>query len=114
MKINKDLAIPAPSVKGIGIVSEGPSEDRYPEVHLETKEGLGLPKSGTITFRYDTESETSRKGSYSCTLSLRSVVSADGEKDARPSKRDTSAEDALDALAKEKSKAKEEPADEGY
>lgn len=84
------------------------AEDRppeYPTTHLEFKagEGVEIPKDGTITFKFHlaNKSEGDKRCSY--TIDLKELVSVTGEKDIRPSKRDTSAEDALDKLAKEKS-----------
>lgn len=89
---------PVPSTK-----EDRPPE--YPTAHLEFKSGddTELPKDGTITFKYhlSNKSEGDKRCSY--TLDLKELVSVTGEKDIRPSKRDTSAEDALDKLAKEKS-----------
>lgn len=94
---NYDGAIPSPKAQ------DRPPE--YPTAHLEFKSGedTELPKDGTITFKYhlSNKSEGDKRCSY--TLDLKELVSVTGEKDNRPSKRDTSAEDALDKLAKEKS-----------
>lgn len=84
----------------------------YPSVYIDSDKKLGLPKKGTVTFRYELKSETSREGrdqepKYSCELELQSIESS--EKSSKSSKKESS-EDALDNLRKKK----DEKADDNY
>jgi hypothetical protein len=92
-------------------------EPDYPTLHLDGKTELHLPKEGEITFHYCLVSETSsenKKGEhrYQCTLEIKELCSVEGEKDERPSRRDTSAEDSLDSLMKKKQEEEESDDDD--
>jgi hypothetical protein len=106
---NISLAIPPHNFEGAQVASQtdSPREPDYPILHLDGKTELHLPKEGEITFHYCLISETSsenKKGEhrYQCTLEIKELCSVEGEKDERPSRRDTSAEDSLDSLMKKK------------
>ena len=97
-----------------------PKENHYPTFTYDGPEELGLPNSGTMTIRFkEVRRETSDRGGkkhYSCTIEVREIVSAKGEKDIRPAKTDKSAEDALDGHMKDMMKKKHmvEDKDEDY
>lgn len=84
----------------------GPSEisdEHYPSFHFSGDEPLDIPHEGTMTIRYKKTSSAMSKGSkgesYSCTIDVQEIVSAEGKKGAEaPSKRDKSAEESLDKL----------------
>lgn len=94
----------------------GPSDigdEHYPSFHFSGDEPLDIPHEGTMTIRYKKTSSSMSKGSkgesYSCTVEVQEIVSADGKKGAdAPSKRDKSAEENLDRLMSEKEKSSEE------
>lgn len=107
--MKKDINLALPSSSG-DILSSTAKEARpeYPTLHLDGYETLDLPKEGTITFKYALKSETKSKGrdgkeKYSCVLEIKKLVTVQKERDERPYKRDTSTEDSLDSLMKEKS-----------
>jgi hypothetical protein len=84
----------------------------YPEFTYSGDKELNLPKRGkmTIEFCVTREVEESREGGedyYSCTIKVEKILDVVGEKDERPSKRDMSAEESLDAIAKSLSKLRE-------
>jgi len=89
--------------------SDSGSAKYYPTLHLEGSE-LDFPEDGTVTFEFSVKRRTESKnsdGSERCEYDLeirklKSVKAAPGEKDEQPYKRDTSAEDALDRLMKER------------
>lgn len=113
---NKDLAFSYDN----GPISAAPSSEakHYPVLHLEGSD-LEFPEDGTATFEYCVKRRTESKnpdGSERCEYdleirTLKSVKATPGEKDEQPYKRDTSAEDALDALMKEKQKGNAESDD---
>jgi hypothetical protein len=115
MKYNHDLGEQAESPTSVETQTGG-TRIFYPSVHLSGDEELDLPEEGTITFKFKIRREASSKGEngklrYECDLDLTKLVAAEGEKDARPSKRDTSAEDSLDKLMKGRS---DDSGDEDY
>ncbi len=80
--------------------------EHFPEFTFEHSEDV-VPDHGTMVIEYETSRKSDDRNRdpdrrYSCTICVKKIVSAEGEKDLRPSQRDTSTEDALDALAKEK------------
>jgi hypothetical protein len=82
-------------------------KDHYPTIHFEGPEELGLPEHGTMLVHYKVKREVETKHPpdrhwYSCDIEIRKICGAEAEKDMRPSKRDTSAEDSLDRLMKER------------
>jgi hypothetical protein len=81
----------------------------YPEFTYSGDKELELPEEGEMVIKFRTvrETEDVREGRYTCTVEVLSIEKVKGEKDNRPSKRDTSAEDALDTLAKAFGKDKE-------
>lgn len=92
------------------------SEVYYPEFTFYEDGPPKFPDEGTMVIRYkkirSSVDEKARKGRrYSCTLEVREIVSAEGEKESAesdaPSKRDTRTGDALDKLAAERSKKDE-------
>jgi hypothetical protein len=110
MKKNLDLILPP---YGGSPASPGDRMPDYPTLHLEGKEGeLEFPDEGVATFRYCVKSETTTTnpdGSKRCVyvLEIKSLSGVKKTADERPSKRDTSTEENLDRLMKEKQ-------DEGY
>ena len=99
-------------------------EPYYPSVQIvvpEEKGDIDMPEEGTVTFSYKLKRETTvkREGKTVCEydLDLTELNGYKGKADERPSKRDMSAEDALDKLAKEKMEkheAEEDDEEEGY
>lgn len=91
--------------------------EHYPTIHFEGPEELGLPEHGTMLVHYKVLKETETKSGdrewYSCDIAIKRIISAEAEKDMRPSKRDTSAEDNLDRLMREH-ESDEEKGDDGY
>lgn len=79
--------------------------DHYPTIHFEGPEELGLPEHGTMLVHYkvkrEVETKTPQGDWYSCDIEVRKILGVEAEKDIRPSKRDTSAEDALDNLMRQ-------------
>ncbi len=87
-------------------------EAHYPSFNYEGKEKLDVPDEGVMTVRYkkthSSMSENDKSGKrYSCCIEVREVIGVDGEEVEAPSKRNTEAEDALDALMSEKKSKKE-------
>lgn len=71
----------------------------YPELHITRKAPLEIPKEGTLTIRYKKIASSEREESYSCTIEVHEIVSAEGDEVDAPAKSDRSAEEALDVLA---------------
>lgn len=59
-----------------------------------------------MVIRYKKVSSSEREDSYSCTLEVHEIVSAEGEQNKSPSQRDKSVDEALDALVEAKKKEK--------
>lgn len=95
---------------------ESPSEVRdekmYPSFHVESDEKIDFPHEGEMTIKFKKTSSEMREGKngdrYSCTIEVRKIVEMYPAKDNRPSKRDKSAEESLDALAANRMKEKED------
>jgi hypothetical protein len=89
----------------------------YPEFQYSGDKELDLPKEGTMTIRYcvtrEVEEKRNGKDWYQCTVEVKEILSVEGEKDDMPTKRDTSASDALDAIAMSLSKLKAHEESEG-
>ncbi len=89
-------------------------EPYYPSVHITVPEDqLDMPDEGTVTFKYKLRRETTvnrPNGKTVCEydLDLTELTKYKKAVDERPAKSDTSAGDALDKLAEEKSKEKDE------
>lgn len=91
-------------------VSDSKDEIVYPKFCYRGPKDLDLPESGTmvIQFRktqeeYHADEETGEHTFYECEITVKKILAAKEEPDIRPSKRDTSTEDALDELARENS-----------
>lgn len=113
MKLNIELGekISEPST---ATMSSSKDKMYYPELHLTSDEELDIPETGTMVIQYKKVGYSSRNGKHTCDLEVHKVISADETKGpSAPSKRDKSAEEALDALAKEKSANKAEEEAEG-
>jgi hypothetical protein len=106
-----DLALPAYGGDPVSLSSHTDRPPDYPSLHLEfdDEDAPDFPDDGTITLRYHvsqkTESDRNGKQRCSYTLEVQKLVDVKGEKDIRPSKRDTSTEDNLDRLMKAKQEA---------
>jgi hypothetical protein len=89
----------------------------YPDFQYSGDKELDLPKEGTMTIRYcvtrEVEEKRNGKDWYQCTVEVKEILSVEGEKDDMPTKRDTSASDALDAIAMSLSKLKAHEESEG-
>lgn len=90
----------------------------YPTFHYDGKKQLKLPGSeGMMLIKYrkvsSSESENDEgEMRYSCTIEVQEIVSAKSDEDVEaPAGHDRETEDALDALAREKVKAKEKAQD---
>lgn len=111
MKLNIDLAekwdMP------LSVMSESRnSEVHYPQLHITRDEEIHLPKEGTMVIRYRKVGYSEHgKGDdmrYTCDIEVHKILSVEElEEVENPSKRDRSAEEALDKLASEKSKEKD-------
>ncbi len=94
---------------------EGSDETVYPKFCYRGPKDLDLPECGTMvisyqktTEKYKADEETGDHYYYECEITVKKILGAKEEMDMRPSKRDMSAEDALDAMAKEKMEEHEE------
>jgi hypothetical protein len=102
-----DLSLKPESNSPMGMAESRPL---YPSFHYSGEKDLDLPMEGTMTVQFcitrktSTETDTG-KHHYSCDIDLKKITNVKSEVSA-PTKRDTSAEDALDKLAEEKSKEK--------
>jgi len=121
MKLNLSTEIPPrPYGDGSPVAVVGSSRPNYPEVRFEGPEELNLPDTGKITLEYKLTREVSEDNSaghwYICNLEIRKIVDVTAtDKPAAPSNRDTSTEDALDKLAKDKQAEEADETDsEGY
>lgn len=101
----------------------GPNEKEqevyYPEFNFREDSKPEFPEEGVMEIRYRkvrSSYDKKSKKPYSCTIEVMEIIEAEGdEEDEAPTKKDTSAEDALDALAREKMKGKKNEEDgEGY
>jgi hypothetical protein len=95
MKMNLNIKLGEP-MKGPSPL--GPEDPYYPSITFHEDEPLDLPKEGLMVIRYKKARGTEEKdGSYSCTVEVQEIVSVEAKKTEAPSKRDKSAEEALDA-----------------
>jgi len=83
------------------------NKEGFPAFTFYYDEPRQFPEEGTMVIKYcllrsDSDNRRPEDSKYSCTIAVEELVSAEGEKDMSPSKRDTSASDALDKLAQEK------------
>jgi hypothetical protein len=83
-----------------------PPENRtvYPQFHYSGPKELELPDEGCMTIHFKKTSETSAtrqdgKHWYECSIEVRQICDVEDNEPDAPSRRDTSAEDALDMLA---------------
>lgn len=86
-----------------------PQKDRvyYPELYINHDSPLDIPKEGTMVIRYKKVASSEREDNYTCTIEVHKLVSVEGEDDVEtPSKRDKSAEEALDSIVAAKKKEK--------
>jgi len=120
MKKSIDLGVSPKEAYG-AIPSSPMDEDRtiYPCFHYSGDESLDLPRRGKMLIEFSVREETTRTDEdgdtrYMCDIQVEKILSVEGEKDIRPSKRDMSAEDALDAIAKALNTEKSDDNDEGY
>jgi len=93
-------------------------ETIYPKFCYRGPKDLDLPDCGTMVICYQKTTEKYKANEegehyyYECEITVKRILAAEEEKDIRPSKRDMSADDALDALAKAKSEDNENEGDE--
>ena len=78
-------------------------DDVYPSFHYSGPKELDLPDSGEMTICFKKSSETSkvrRDGShwYECCIEVQSIKDVDDDEPESPTRRDTSAGDALDKI----------------
>lgn len=94
---------------------ESPSHDEkndYPQFTYYHEGEFDGPEEGVMTIRYckvksDHDTRRPADKQYSCTIGVEEIVSVKAVKSEAPATRDKSAEEALDALAAEKSKSNE-------
>ena len=96
-----DMGGPMPSFQS----DEGSEKTRYPSFHYSGPEELKLPDEGEMTVSFKKTSETSRTrrdGSrwYECDIEVQCICDVEDDEPDEPTHRDTSAEDALDTLAR--------------
>ncbi len=101
--MNTPIDLKQKSEFGSPITSPGMDvADSYPEFRVSGEDELGIPDEGTMTIKYRITREVSEKRGekehYSCTVEVQSIEKVSGQRNA-PSKRDHSAEEALDILA---------------
>jgi hypothetical protein len=102
-----DNGMPQPVSPG----DDGTKND-YPKFTYYHDEESDFPEEGIMTIRYckvrsDDDTGRPEDKRYSCTIGVEEIISYKAVKSEAPASRDKSAEDALDALAAEKSKANE-------
>ena len=90
----------------------------YPCFHYSGPKELDLPDHGDMNIHFRKKSETSKvleDGShwYECCIQVRKICDVEGEEVSAPTHRDTSTEDALDALAKAVTKRMGDDGEEG-
>lgn len=103
MKLNLDLEEKGPESP---LAVSGDKDRRYfPEFTFREKDEPEFPDEGKMVIRYKkvrTAMDAKSSKPYSCTVEVREIVSAEGEKDDAPSKKYDEAGPALDKLAAEK------------
>lgn len=110
MKTNIDLGQESLTCCPCEAISQTKAPEKYyPTMRIEmTGEGPDIPEEGTMTIRFkkveETNSNRGEKSRYSCTLEAREIVSMTDESASASHSQRKDTEDALDALAKEKSK----------
>lgn len=83
------------------------SGEYRPEFTFREKDEPEFPDAGIMKIRFKkvrSAMDLNSAKPYSCTIEVREIISAEGEKDDRPSKKYDEAGPALDKLAAEKSK----------
>jgi hypothetical protein len=110
MKLNLKLG-EKPGDSGIQMpVSTGDKEQEeyFPEFTFREAGEPEFPESGTMVIKYNkvrTSYDKKSKKPYQCTIEVKEIVSANGEKGVEaPAKSDRTTEDALDGLLKKKQK----------
>jgi len=93
-------------------MTQGPS-GYLPEFTFSEDKPCDIPDEGTLTIEYrlirhSTDTKDEDRPLYTYTVEVKKLLTAVAEYDDAPSKRDRSADDALDALAKEKIEEREE------
>lgn len=106
MKLNIDLEEKGPE-SPMAMSGDG---DRkwFPEFTFREKDKPEFPDEGIMEIRFKkvrSAMDLNSAKPYSCTIEVREIISAEGEKDDRPSKKYDEAGPALDKLAAEKSKS---------
>jgi hypothetical protein len=105
---------------GSPMAVSGPSDSEkklhYPTFTYEGPEELDLPEEGILEIRFKKRRETSKvredgKHWYECEIEVRCICEVESEEEEAPTRRDTSAEDALDALAEALGKSRESDGD---
>jgi hypothetical protein len=105
-KVDKDLAMGDARLTPISPDGKM-DEPRYPTFHYEGPEEIDIPSEGKMLVEYCqknvVEIKTNGKHWYKCDVEIRKVISAEEADEVEaPSRRDTSTEDALDALMEER------------
>lgn len=98
MKLNIDLGRKISEPSCCAPVKEEKDRVYYPTVYAETKKPLELPKEGTMVIRFKKVGYSERNEHHTCEFEVHEIVSVDGDVEP-PTKRDTSADEALDTLA---------------
>jgi len=94
------------------LIGPGGEKQDYPQFTYFHDEPFDGPEEGTMVIRYckvksDDDTRRPADKQYSCTIGVEEIVSVKAVKSEAPATRDKSAEEALDALAEEKSKTNE-------
>ena len=104
MNMELDLAEPGLCCPEPSMAPPTVEKKFYPTLHLSHETEYEFPDDGEMTVVFhkvsSTESETNGKKRYSCTLEVRKITDMEAVKKSKTSNRE--AEDALDALMKEK------------
>lgn len=96
--------------------SVDPDQDlafKFPTIHFSGPEALPIPKHGNMLVHYQVTREqnvkhpVSGKEEYSCDITVKHIISAEGVKDERPAHSHDEAGEALDKLMEAKNESLE-------
>lgn len=89
-------------------------DEMYPSFTVHSDKKIDFPHEGEMTIKFKKTGSQDRNGHYTCDIEVRKIVSMYGDSDDAPSKRDRSAEEALDELAAKRMRAKEDDDESDY
>lgn len=95
-----------------GIIQPANVNEAYPSFHFYYDEPREFPEKGTMLIKYcvrrsDKDNNRPEDTRFSCTIDVKEIVSAEGEKDESPTHKYDEAGAALDKLAAEKENEEE-------